>query len=97
MCATLVWIEKCRGRVISADAEDVNIRNVSVEMIDNSKKPRIRRPLRVNPTIVLPQKRARIACVGAMQKEFHSAAVLIGRDRVSFELAVRRDEAMLGR
>src|SRR5438067_3672657 len=66
-------------------------------MIDDSKQPRIRRPLRVNPTIVLPQKRARISRVGTMQKEFHSAAVLIGRGRVSFELAVRGDEAMLVR
>jgi hypothetical protein len=31
-------IEKCRGRVSSADAEDVNIGNMAVEMVDNSEE-----------------------------------------------------------
>jgi hypothetical protein len=93
-----IWrvIEKRRG-CVGADAEDVNIGNVSVDMIDDSNKLRIGRPLRVDRTIVLLQKHACIARVRAMQEELHSAAVLIGRDRVSLERAVRRDEAMLAR
>ena len=97
MCVTLACDREVSGPRQQRRRRRRNIGNVSVEMIDDSKKPRIRRPLRVNPTIILPQKHARIGRVGETQKEFHSAAVLIGRDRVSFELAVRRDEAMFAR
>ena len=66
-------------------------------MIDDSEELGIGRPLRIDPAIIFFQKRACVARVCAMQKDLHSAAILIGRDRVGFELAVRRDEVMLAR
>ena len=88
-------IEECRGRISRRDTKHVNIRDVPIEVVDDSEEPGIGRPFRVDPAIVLFEKRACVASSSATQKKLHASAVWPVRRRVSLELAVRRNESLV--
>jgi hypothetical protein len=64
-------------------------------MTARNRESGIGRPFRVDPAIILFEKRACVASSSATQKKLHASAVWPERRRVCLEFAVRRNESLV--
>jgi hypothetical protein len=81
--------------ISGGDTENVHIRYVAVEVIDDCQEPRVRRPLRVNPAVILEEENGRSPRAAVAYEKLHTCAIRLLCSSEGFDKFVGSAEAAL--